>query len=137
MKFETRRKYYDIKTISKRRFKKIVFSIGLIFKSLEKKKRQNIFFYETPNTVGAIWCMRPGQTLPLHSHEKADDIWVVIEGTADYYPECGEMVQIKAGDVVVSRAGEKHGMTNNSSRDFVMLGFAGPTPIGFIAHKHH
>jgi len=94
-------------------------------------------FYETPNTVGAIWCMRPGQTLPLHSHEKADDIWVVIEGTADYYPECGEMVQIKAGDVVVSRAGEKHGMTNNSSRDFVMLGFAGPTPIGFIAHKHH
>lgn len=91
-------------------------------------------FYETENTVGAVWCMHPGQTLPIHSHKAADDIWIVIQGEADYYPECGQMVKIKAGDVVVARRGEKHGMTNNSDEYFVMLGIAGPTPIGFIAH---
>lgn len=94
-------------------------------------------FYETPNTVGAVWCMHPGQSLPIHSHEQADDIWIVIQGTADYYPECGKKVQIKAGDVVIARAGEKHGMTNTSDEDFVMLGIAGPTPIGFIPHQHN
>lgn len=92
-------------------------------------------FYQTPNTVGAVWCMKPGQSLPIHSHESADDIWIVIEGTADFYPECGMKVSIKAGDVVVARAGEKHGMTNNSDQDFIMLGIAGPTPIGFISHE--
>ena len=103
------------------------------FREEEATKR---IFYETPNSVGAVWCMHPGQTLLIHSHEKADDIWIVIEGTADYYPECGEIVQIKAGDVVVARAGEKHGMTNNSYEDFIMLGIAGPTPLGFIPHKN-
>lgn len=91
--------------------------------------------YETPNTVGAVWCMKPGQCLPIHSHECADDIWIVIEGMADFYPECGKKVTIKAGDIVVARAGEKHGMTNTSDKDFVMLGIAGPTPIGFISHE--
>lgn len=91
--------------------------------------------YETPNTVGAVWCMKPGQSLPIHSHDCADDIWIVIEGKADFYPECGEKVTIKAGDIVVARAGEKHGMTNTSDQDFVMLGIAGPTPIGFISHE--
>lgn len=91
-------------------------------------------FYETENTVGAVWCMYPGQTLPIHSHALADDIWIVIQGEADYYPECGQMVKIKAGDIVVARKGQKHGMTNNSHECFVMLGIAGPTPIGFIEH---
>ena len=91
--------------------------------------------YETPNTVGAVWCMKPGQSLPIHSHDCADDIWIVIEGTADFYPECGKQVTIKAGDIVVARAGEKHGMTNTSDQNFVMLGIAGPTPIGFISHE--
>lgn len=91
-------------------------------------------FYETDFTVGAIWTMLPGQTLPIHSHEKADDIWIVIEGEAEYYPEIGQKVQIKKGDIVVARPGEKHGMTNVSAAPFVMIGIAGPIPIGFIPH---
>lgn len=91
-------------------------------------------FYETDFTVGAVWTMLPGQTLPIHSHEKADDIWIVLEGTAEYYPELDKKVQIKKGDIVVARPGEKHGMTNVSDEPFVMLGIAGPIPIGFIPH---
>lgn len=62
--------------------------------------------------------------------------WIEPEGTADFYPACGETVPIQAGDVVVARAGEKDGMTNNSDKNFIMIGIAGPTPIGFIPHKH-
>lgn len=91
-------------------------------------------FYETDFTVGAIWTMLPGQTLPIHSHEKADDIWIVIEGTAEYYPELGQKVPIQKGDIIVARPGEKHGMTNVSDQPFVMIGIAGPVPIGFIPH---
>lgn len=101
------------------------------FKEEEATKE---IFYETDFTVGAIWTMLPGQTLPIHSHEKADDIWIVIEGMAEYYPELGKKVQIKKGDIVVARPGEKHGMTNNSDEPFVMIGIAGPIPIGFIPH---
>ncbi|MEB2279529.1 cupin domain-containing protein [Lysinibacillus xylanilyticus] len=125
-----------LKKIARKDLKNRIFHWPDIQEFREEEATKHIF-YETPNTVGAVWCMHPGQNLPIHSHEKADDIWIVVEGTADFYPECGEMVQIKAGDVVVARAGEKHGMTNNSDKDFVMLGIAGPTPIGFIPHKHH
>lgn len=120
---------------SREDFKHRIFHWPDIQKFDEEEATKTVF-YETENTVGAVWCMHPGQTLPMHSHEKADDIWIVVEGEADFYPESGETVKIKAGDVVVARAGEKHGMTNNADKDFVMLGIAGPTPIGFIPHKH-
>ena len=101
----------------------------------KQEEANKVVFYETGRTVGAVWCMHPGQTLPIHSHKAADDIWIVIKGQADYYPECGQKVLIQAGDVVVARPGEKHGMTNNYDEDFVMLGIAGPTPLGFIPHE--
>lgn len=91
--------------------------------------------YETEHSVGAVWTMLPGQTLPIHSHVNADDIWIVVEGVAEYYPETGQKVQIKKGDMVVARPGEKHGMTNVSDEPFVMLGIAGPVPIGFVPHS--
>ena len=99
-----------------------------------EQEATKVIFYESDITAGAIWTMLPGQTLPLHSHEKADVIWIVIEGVAEYYPECGQKVQIKKGDVILARPGEKHGMTNVSEQPFVMIGIAGPIPIGFIPH---
>lgn len=106
-------------------------------KQFRDEEATKVVFYETPNSVGAVWTMLPGQTLPIHSHENADDIWIVIEGEAEYYPECGQKVHIKKGDVVVARPGDKHGMTNTTDKPFVMLGIAGPTPIGFIPHELH
>ena len=103
------------------------------FCDTEAQKR---VFYETPNTVGAVWSMKPGQELPMHSHEKADDIWIVLQGTAEYYPKEGCKVQIQAGDVIVARPKECHGMINNSKEDFIMLGIAGPTPIGYVPREH-
>lgn len=123
----------SLKVINREDLEERIFHWPDIQKFRDEEATKSIL-YETPNTVGAIWCMKPGQCLPIHSHEHADDIWIVIQGTADFYPECGMKVPIKAGDIVLARAGEKHGMTNTSNEDFVMLGIAGPTPIGFISH---
>ncbi len=110
-----------------------IFHTPSIQKFREEAATKEIFF-ETDFLAGAVWTMLPGQTLPIHSHAKADDIWIVLEGSAEYYPEVGEKVHIQKGDVVVARPGEKHGMTNNSNEPFVMLGIAGPIPIGYICH---
>lgn len=99
-----------------------------------EEEATKVTFYETEHTVGAIWTMLPGQTLPIHSHENADDVWIVLEGTAEYYPETGQKVHIEKGDIILARPGEKHGMTNVSDETFIMIGIAGPTPIGFIPH---
>lgn len=103
---------------------------------LREEEAKKTMLYETPYTIGAIWAMKPGHELPIHSHENADDIWIVMEGKAEFYGECNERTIIEAGDIVVSRPGEKHGMVNTFDEDFVMLGIAGPTPIGFIPHEH-
>lgn len=107
------------------------------FMKFRDEEATKTMFYQTELSVGSVWTMLPGQTLPIHSHEKADDIWIVLEGEAEYYPECGQKVLIKKGDIVVARPGEKHGMTNHTEMPFVMLGIAGPIPIGFIPHELH
>ncbi len=111
-----------------------IFHIPEIQEFREEEATKKVFF-ETEFMAGAVWTMLPGQCLPIHSHEKADDIWIVLEGTAEYYPEVGHKVHIKKGDVIVAKPGEKHGMTNVSDEPFVMLGMAGPIPIGFIPHS--
>lgn len=111
-----------------------IFHIPEIQEFKEEKSTKKVFF-ETEFLAAAVWTMLPGQSLPIHSHEKADDIWIVLEGSAEYYHELGKKVQIKKGDVIVARPDEKHGMTNLSDKLFIMLGIAGPIPIGYICHE--
>ncbi|HJG67498.1 MAG TPA: cupin domain-containing protein, partial [Staphylococcus ureilyticus] len=37
-------------------------------------------FYETRHSAGAVWCLKPGQSLPCHTHKDADDVWIVLQG---------------------------------------------------------
>lgn len=123
----------DLKEVKREDLANRIFHIPDIQEFREEEATKKVFF-ETEFLAGAVWTMLPGQTLPIHSHESADDIWIVLEGTAEYYHELGEKVQITKGDVVLARPQEKHGMTNVSDEKFVMLGIAGPIPIGFISH---
>ena len=79
---------------SKKRFKNRIFHWPDIQEFREEEATKHIF-YETPNTVGAVWCMHPGQDLPIHSHEKADDIWIVVEGTADFIQSVVKWFKLK------------------------------------------
>lgn len=89
-------------------------------------------FYESNQSAGAVWCIRPGQFLKPHKHAEADDIWIVLEGKGEFVTNNNEKKIIKKGDIIVSYPGDIHGVHNNGEENFVMLGFATPMPLDFI-----
>lgn len=97
----------------------------------EKAAKKN-FFYQTPSTAGAVWCLYPGQKLQAHSHAKADDLWICIKGTGTFFPGEGETATITAGDLIISTPGQVHGVENTGDEPLVFIGVAGPNPLDFI-----
>ena len=71
-----------------------------------------------------MWCLKPGQSLPCHTHKNADDVWIVLQGEGTFITNHFKEMPIKAGDIFVSFPGDAHGMVNTSDEDFIMLGFA-------------
>lgn len=97
---------------------------------------QKTVFYQSEHSAGAVWCMKPGQSLQCHTHQNADDVWIVTQGEGTFYTNGGQERTIKAGDIIVSLPGEAYGMTNTGDEDFIMLGFATPMPLDFIPYEH-
>ncbi|HEC2152316.1 cupin domain-containing protein [Staphylococcus delphini] len=103
--------------------------------SFSDEAAKKTIFYQSEHSAGAIWCLKPGQTLPCHTHKNADDVWIAIKGEGTFYTNNHEKKTIKAGDIFVSLPGDAHGMTNTGDEDFVMLGFATPMPLDFIPYE--
>ncbi|MFC0274923.1 cupin domain-containing protein [Metabacillus herbersteinensis] len=100
-----------------------VFEIDKIAK-FDPNKPQKNFFYETDKTVGAVWCLEPGQEVYLHSHSNVDDIWVCIEGEGTYFPDLENEISITKGMVVLAKPNQIHGMRNTGNDRFMFVGFA-------------
>ena len=88
-------------------------------------------FYQTESTAGAVWVLKPGQTLPKHRHPGSDDIWVVLQGEGVFYPQPGEEAPLRAGHVIVSRKGECHGAKNTGAQDLVFVSITAPVPSDY------
>lgn len=108
-----------------------IFKLDQVIQFDSQAAKKN-FFYETTRTAGAIWCLNPGQELVEHSHKAADDLWVCLQGSATFYPGNGEEIEISAGDMIISKPGDHHGVKNTSDGQFIFLGVAGPNPLDFI-----
>ncbi|OCA88709.1 cupin [Bacillus sp. FJAT-27225] len=112
---------------------------GRLFKidevlQFDSEAGKRTLIYETDKTSAVIWGIEPGQTCFNHSHSKADDFWICIQGTGVFYPGNGEEVEIKKGDMIISRAGEHHGMKNTGDERFIFIGVAGPMPMDVIRY---
>ncbi|MED4533965.1 cupin domain-containing protein [Metabacillus fastidiosus] len=103
--------------------KERVFEVDKIAKFSSEQAQKN-FFYETERTVGAIWCLEPGQDLYVHSHSAVDDIWVCIQGEGVYYPDLENEIPIKAGMILLAKPNQIHGMLNTGTENFMFVGFA-------------
>ena len=90
---------------------------------------QKVLVYTTDKTLGAMWCLEPGQEVFLHSHPNADDVWIVLEGEGLYFLGEGKETVIRKGMAVVARVGEVHGMRNTGTERFSFIGIAGPVPV--------
>ncbi|MFJ5624730.1 cupin domain-containing protein [Peribacillus loiseleuriae] len=100
-----------------------VFEIDKIAK-FDPNEAQKNYFYETDKTVGAIWCLEPGQELYLHSHSNVDDIWVCMEGEGTYFPDLENEISIRKGMVLLAKPNQIHGMRNTGTERFVFVGIA-------------
>jgi mannose-6-phosphate isomerase-like protein (cupin superfamily) len=91
---------------------------------------QKVPVYTSDKTLGAMWCLEPGQEVFLHRHANADDVWICLEGDAGiYFAGGGQEIPIRAGMAVLARAGETHGMRNTGKKRFVFIGIAAPVPV--------
>ncbi len=91
---------------------------------------QKVMVYSTDKTLGAMWCLEPGQEVFLHYHPNADDVWICLEGESGLYNAGdGREVVIRKGMAILAKAGQTHGMRNTGSDRFVFIGIAGPAPV--------
>ena len=92
----------------------------------EEKMRKNSLF-DSPHLFYDTYCLLPGQSQKVHAHEGSDKIYYVLEGTARF--TIGEEEQaLGAGHVVIARAGDLHGVRNDTRENLVLLVTMAPRP---------
>lgn len=91
------------------------------------EKMQKINLYETPNFFCDVYCLEPGQEQKPHSHDGADKLYYVLDGSGMFLvgDEERELVQHK---IVLAPAGVPHGVRNTSDARLTLLVFMSPNP---------
>ena len=77
-------------------------------------------------TAGRV-VLEPGASIGNHPHPKHDELYLVVEGTGIGILD-GERFAIGSGDMYVLKAGQSHGMVNDSEQDLVFFMLMTPTP---------
>ncbi len=94
-------------------------------KRFSPERYQKVNLFETAGTAMDVYCLLPGQSQKLHSHDKTDKYYVVLEGEAtitigDETRTCG------AGWATLARPGVPHSIANQSAAPVVALVFQSP-----------
>ena len=88
--------------------------------------RKNAIF-DSPNLFYDAYCLLPGQAQKDHSHDDADKVYFVVRGRGTFTVGAEE-ADLMEGDAVIARAGETHGVRNDSGEDLVLLVTMAPRP---------
>lgn len=103
-------------------FKKI--SEALEF-SAEKMKKNGIF--ETERFFCDLYCFEPGQFQSPHAHNGSDKIYYVVKGKGWF--QVGEQEkELGEGEIALAQSGQRHGVTNRSSEQLVVMVYMAPKP---------
>lgn len=109
-----------------------IFTLNELAK-FDANEPQKVMVYQTDKTLGAMWCLEPGQEVFLHQHPNADDVWICLEGeSGQYFMGEGQAVEIQKGMALLAKAGQTHGMRNTGKDRFVFIGIAGPVPVEVV-----
>jgi quercetin dioxygenase-like cupin family protein len=93
--------------------------------SADKMRKVNLF--ETQRMFADIYCLEPGQEQKRHSHNGADKIYYVLEGTGRFHID-GVEADLGQDQIVLAPADVEHGVRNESSDRVVLLVFMAPNP---------
>ena len=92
----------------------------------EEKMRKNALF-DSPHLFYDAYCLLPGQAQKVHAHEGSDKVYYVLRGTGRF--TVGEEEQdLGEGEAVIARAGDLHGVRNETHDDLVLLVTMAPRP---------
>ena len=91
------------------------------------EKMQKVPLFGSEKYFCDLYCLRPGQEQRIHSHSESDKIYYVIEGLGMLHI-AGEERECAAGDAIIARPGEAHGVRNESENNLVLLVFMTPRP---------
>jgi mannose-6-phosphate isomerase-like protein (cupin superfamily) len=92
----------------------------------EEKMKKNAIF-DSPHLFYDAYCLLPSQSQKVHAHEGSDKVYYVLRGTGRF--TVGEEERdLGEGDAVIARAGDPHGVRNETQDDLVLLVTMAPRP---------
>ena len=95
--------------------------------SFSEERMQKHALFDSPHLFYDTYCLLPGQSQKVHAHEGSDKVYYVLEGTGRF--TVGDEEQdLTQGHAVIARAGESHGVRNESGENLVLLVTMAPRP---------
>ena len=92
----------------------------------EEKMKKNVLF-DSPHLFYDTYCLLPGQSQKVHAHEGSDKVYYVLRGMGRF--TVGEEERdLGEGNAVIARAGNPHGVRNETQDDLVILVTMAPRP---------
>ena len=92
-----------------------------------EEKMQKVPLFDSEKYFCDLYCLKPGQDQRIHAHAESDKIYFVLRGRGVFHI-AGEERELNAGESVVARPGQPHGVRNASSEDLVLIVFMTPRP---------
>lgn len=93
--------------------------------SEEKMKKNSLF--DSPHLFYDTYCLLPGQAQKVHAHEGSDKVYYVLRGTGRFTVGREER-DLGGGEAVIARAGDPHGVSNETREELVLLVTMAPRP---------
>ncbi|CAN5633837.1 MAG: cupin domain-containing protein [Actinomycetota bacterium] len=92
----------------------------------EEKMTKNSFF-DSDKLFYDAYCLLPGQSQKVHSHDGSDKVYFVMRGEGRF--TIGEEEKsLGEGNAVIAKAGEPHGVRNETDGELVLLVTMAPPP---------
>jgi mannose-6-phosphate isomerase-like protein (cupin superfamily) len=92
----------------------------------EEKMQKNVLF-DSERLFYDLYCLLPGQAQKVHAHEGSDKVYYVLRGTGRFTVGDEER-DLGNGHAVIARAGEQHGVRNETGEELVLLVTMAPGP---------
>ena len=93
----------------------------------EGKMKKNSLF-DSPHLFYDAYCLLPGQAQKVHAHEGSDKVYYVLRGTGRFTVGEEEEEDLGEGHAVIARAGNPHGVRNETQENLVLLVTMAPKP---------
>lgn len=83
--------------------------------------------FESERVLVGLNAFEPGQEHAPHAHAGADKIYYVLEGEGEFLLN-NIKIRMRAGEMLVARDGEPHGVRNDTNRRLLVMAVIAPGP---------